>query len=138
MTAPGKTLMILDDEKSYVDLLAQLLTENLTCPVATFIRPLEALEALPSLDVGFIVTDYFMPQLNGLEFILRARRVRPALPFVIITGHAAHFRAEDYQHITELRAVLHKPVKWQTLAETIQEYWIGPDAPVMRSSLPCS
>ena len=129
----GKTLVIVDDEKSYVDLLAQLLTEHLSCPVATFTRPVEALAALPQLDVGMVVTDYYMPQLNGLEFILRARQVLPAVPFIIITGHGVHFSTDDYAHVPELRTVLHKPFKWRVLAEEVLRYWGGADGPSLKA-----
>jgi len=105
----GKTLVIVDDERSYVDLLAQLMTEHMNCPVVTFTRPTEALAALPQLDVGLVVTDYYMPQLNGLEFILRARQIWPTVPFIIITGHGVHFSPDDFAHVPELRTVLHKP-----------------------------
>ena len=129
----GKTLVIVDDEKSYVDLLAQLLTEHMSCPVATFTRPVDALAALPQLAVGMVVTDYYMPQLNGLEFILRARQIWPAVPFIIITGHGVHFAPDDYAHVPELRTVLHKPFKWRALAEEIVRYWGDSDGPNLKA-----
>ena len=129
----GKTLVIVDDEKSYVDLLAQLLTEHLSCPVTTFTRPVEALAALPQIDVGMVVTDYYMPQLNGLEFILRARQIRPTAPFIIITGHGVHFSPDDYAHVPELRTVLHKPFKWRALAEEIVRYWGDAAGPSLKA-----
>ncbi len=132
-SASGKTLVIVDDEKSYVDLLAQLLTEHLSCPVVTFTRPVEALAALPQLDVGMVVTDYYMPQLNGLEFILRARQILPVVPFIIITGHGVHFSPGDYAHVPELRTVLHKPFRWRALAEEILRYWGGSDGPLLKA-----
>jgi DNA-binding NtrC family response regulator len=122
----------LDDEKSYVDLLAQLLTEHLNCPVATFTRPNAALAALPQLDEGLVVTDYYMPQLNGVEFILRARQIWPMVPFIIITGHGVHFAPDDYAHVPELRTVLHKPFKWRVLAEEIVRHWGDADGPRLK------
>jgi DNA-binding NtrC family response regulator len=129
----GKTLVIVDDEKSYVDLLAQLLTENLSCPIAAFTRPVEALAALPELAVGMVVTDYYMPQLNGVEFIIRARQIWPTVPFIIITGHGVHFSPDDYTHVPELRTVLHKPFKWRVLAEEIVRYWGDSDSPFLKA-----
>jgi len=128
-----KTLVIVDDEKSYVDLLAQLLTEHMHCPVVTFTRPVEALAALPQLAVGMVVTDYYMPQLNGIEFIIRARQIWPAVPFIIITGHGVHFSPNDYSHVPELRTVLHKPFRWRVLAEEIVRYWGDTDSPLLKA-----
>ena len=84
---PPKTIVLVDDETSYTDLMTQLLSDNLDCPVHAFSRPLEALQALPKLDPGVIVTDYFMPQIDGLEFIRQAAPLVPEAAFVLITGN---------------------------------------------------
>ncbi|HWA07905.1 MAG TPA: response regulator [Opitutaceae bacterium] len=124
MNSPaGKAIVIVDDEKSYVDLLSQLVKEHFVNPVVTFTRPLDALQALPQLNVGIVVTDYYMPQLTGLEFIVRARALKPGIPFLIITGHGVHLSAEDFSHLPELRAVLHKPLGWRQLTEAIAAHW---------------
>ncbi len=130
---PGKAIVIVDDEKSYLDLMSQLLGERVANPVLTFTRPLSALEALPSIDVGIIVTDYYMPQLNGLEFIVRAREIKPTAPFLIITGHGVHLSQEDFVHLPELKGILHKPFSWQLLATEIVRHWGGPDAPIIKA-----
>jgi len=118
-----KVLLILDDEKSYTDLLAQLLADHLDCPIRTFSRPLAALEALPSLDVGLIVTDYYMPQISGIEFIRRVQRLRPQIPVVMITGHRMELEETDYSDVSSLKAVLAKPLNWRRLAEEIERHW---------------
>jgi two-component SAPR family response regulator len=119
----GKAIVIIDDEKSYVDLLSELIKEHFANPVVTFTRPLDALEALPTLNVGIIVTDYYMPQLTGLEFIVRARPLKPGVPFIIITGHGVHFSEEDFSYLPELRAVMHKPLGWRQLSQAIAAHW---------------
>jgi DNA-binding NtrC family response regulator len=119
----GKAIVIVDDEKSYVDLLSELIKEHFVNPIITFTRPLEALEALPRIDVGIVVTDYYMPQLTGLELIVRARALKPGIPFLIITGHGMHLSEEDFSHLPELRAVLHKPLGWRQLADAIVAHW---------------
>jgi DNA-binding NtrC family response regulator len=127
-----KTLVIVDDEQTYLDLLAQLLTEHMSCPVATFAGPLDALAALPQLRVGTVVTDYYMPHLNGLDFIQSARDLVPAVPFIIISGHGPHLTPDRYAHLPELRAVLSKPFRWRVLAEEILRHWPGNDVPQIR------
>ena len=121
--ASPKTVVIVDDEKSYVDLMSLLLGDNLGCPVVTFTRPLAALKALPGLDVGVIVTDYYMPELNGLEFIALAREIVPEVPFILITGHSIGMDDNELAHVTGLRKVLHKPLGWRRLADEIVRHW---------------
>jgi DNA-binding NtrC family response regulator len=122
-TSIGKAVIILDDEKSYGDLLSQLITGNLDCPVVTFSHPLEALDALPTLNVGAVVTDYFMPVLDGAQFIRRAAPRLPGVPFIIITGHPLRLSDEYLDDLPALKAVLPKPFKWQKLSELIMRHW---------------
>lgn len=126
--AQTKTLVIVDDEKSYTDLLGQVLSDCLACPIQTFNRPLAALDALPALNVGLIVTDYCMPQINGIEFIRRVQRSTPDVAVIIITGHRMELEMTDYSDITSLKAVLAKPLSWRVLADEIVKHW--PEAQV--------
>ena len=113
----------MDDEKSYTDLLTQMLAENLNCQVHAFSRPLEALNRLPSLKPGVIVTDYYMPQLNGLEFIRQAAPLVPEAAFVMITGHNLSSEEDAMARLTVLKGVLAKPFGWRKLADEILRVW---------------
>lgn len=115
--------MLVDDEKSYADLLTQMLAENLDCPVHSFSRPLDALKALPDMDPGVIVTDYHMPQLDGLEFIREASQVAPKASFVLITGHNLSAAQERMERLTALKSYLPKPFGWRKLADEILRVW---------------
>lgn len=118
MKSLSKAIVMVDDEKSYVDLLANMLTENLGCPVLTFTRPRDALAALPGINVGVVVTDYHMPQMNGFELIAAASVVVPGVPFILITGHS-HLIDETLAPGAPLKAILAKPFGWRRLADEI-------------------
>lgn len=130
----GRGVMLVDDEVSYIDLLQQLLSEHLSCPVHGFTRPQAALAALPMLDIGLIVTDYHMPGLNGLEFLEAAGRIRPGLPAVMITAHAAELAASGTPLPPMLKSIVSKPFKWTELAGEISRHWEGsrPPFPIAR------
>jgi two-component SAPR family response regulator len=124
VSAPAnKAVVILDDEKSYADLLTQLLTDSLSCPIHTFTRPLDALAALPDINVALVVTDYFMPQLNGIEFIVEANKIKPEAAFIIITGHPLRLTDDSLANLPNLKSVLPKPFNWQRLTDEIALYW---------------
>lgn len=133
-----KAIVIVDDETSYIDLLAQLLGDNLNRPVFTFSRPLEALEALPRIDVGAVVTDFYMPDLNGFEFVLQASAIVPGVPFILITGHGIDLTDEECAQFPALKCVIHKPFLWRRLAMEILKYWPEPHPPVEPADLPLS
>lgn len=119
----SKSIVLVDDEKSYAELLARMLEENLTCPVHSFARPLEALAALPQVDPGVIVTDYHMPQIDGLEFIRQASVVVPQATFVLISGHDLSLQREQMARLNALKSHLPKPFGWRKLAKEILQVW---------------
>lgn len=134
--APCKSVVLVDDEKTYTNLLTQLLSDHFDCPIISFARPLEALAALPTLNPGVIVTDFRMPQLNGLEFITRAVPLVPGIPFVLITGHTTEMLDHDeIAKIPALKSVLWKPFGWHQLSNEIARLWPDPHVPLIRREL---
>jgi CheY-like chemotaxis protein len=118
-----KIVVLVDDEIAYIDLLQQLLSEHLACPVRGFTSPIEALKALPGLNVGLIITDYQMPLMNGLEFIAEVQKKYPAIPAVMITAYLLKFTKSELAKVPALKAVVRKPFKWKMLAEHVVKYW---------------
>jgi CheY-like chemotaxis protein len=118
-----KIVVLVDDEIAYIDLLQQLLSEHLACPVRGFTSPGEALLALPELNVGLIITDYQMPAMNGLQFISEVQRRDPNIPAVMITAYLLKFTKAELAKVPSLKAVVRKPFKWKTLAEHVVKYW---------------
>jgi DNA-binding NtrC family response regulator len=132
--APPKSIVLVDDEKSYTDLLTQMLVDNLDCSVHAFSRPLEALTVLPQLQPGVVVTDYYMPQLDGFEFIRQAAPLVPQAAFVLITGHDLSAQKESMAKLPALRGFLPKPFGWRKLAAEILRVWPeGTPAPMHRA-----
>lgn len=121
-----KIVVLVDDEFSYIDLLQQLLGEHLDRPVHGFTKPADALRALPALNVGIIITDYQMPDINGLQFIARVQKINPAIPVVMITAYNMTFTDRELAAVPSLKAIVRKPFRWTTLAQEIVKYW--PDA----------
>ena len=120
---PPKAIVLVDDEKSYSDLLTQMLADNLDCSVHSFSRPADALQALPQIDPGVVVTDYFMPQINGLDFIRQASPLVPRANFVLITGHNLASEKDTMARLTPLKGFLPKPFGWRKLADEILRVW---------------
>lgn len=125
---PGKAIVIVDDEMSFTELLGDLMGDHFHCPILTFSNPLTALEAIPCLNVGIFVTDYYMPHRNGLDVIRRLGDVMPLPPpCLLMTGHSLDDEDEPARP-DHLKAVLPKPFRWQQLAALIEKHWPA-DAP---------
>lgn len=123
---PPKSIVLVDDEVSYTDLLTHMLAENLDCPVHPFTRPAEALARLPQLNPGVVVTDYYMSNLNGLDFIRQAAPLVPGAVFVMISGHNLSAEKETMERLAALKGFLAKPFGWRKLADEILRVWPDP------------
>ena len=82
----------------------------------------DGLEALAQLDGGaavdLLISDFAMPGMNGLTLIQEARRRRPELPALLLTGYAdASVRLAVEDADTGGTALLRKPVSGTALAE---------------------
>lgn len=114
---------MLDDEKSYTDLMSQMLEENLGCHVAGFTRPFEALSVIADLKPAVVVTDYYMPQIDGIEFVRRASALVPRTHFVLITAHNLEEVKDRMAALAALKGFLPKPFGWRRLANEILRVW---------------
>lgn len=121
--------MLVDDEKSYNELMTRLLTDALGCVVHGFVRPLDALAAIPSLDPAVIVTDYSMPDLNGIDFIRQATPLAPHAAFVLISGNNLSPESDRLATLTALKGFLAKPFGCSTLASEILRVWPADSKP---------
>ncbi len=125
----GKIVVLVDDEFSYIDLLQQLLSDHLACPVHGFTKPADALRAMPGLNVGMIITDYQMPDINGLQFVAEVQKINPDIPAVMITAYNMSFTPRELASVPSLKAVVRKPFKWKVLADEVVKYWPDTNPP---------
>jgi CheY-like chemotaxis protein len=71
----------------------------------------KAIEHLTHEDVDLLITDILMPEMDGLETVRAAKRLRPELPILAISGGGS-FGPADYLGIASAfgtAAVLSKP-----------------------------
>jgi DNA-binding NtrC family response regulator len=131
-----RSVVIVDDEKSYVELMGQMLADNLDCSVHAFTRPKDALDGLDRVSAAVVVTDYFMPEMDGVEFIKRASKVAPDAAFIMISGHDLDSIKHELGRLRKLKMRLQKPFGWRRLAAAILKVWPGKDTPGFRTEDP--
>lgn len=83
-----KTIVIVDDEDMVLKSLSSFLALETDYKVKTFISAKEALEFVEKNDVAVIVSDYLMPEMDGISFLAEAKKVKPEVPRIILTGYA--------------------------------------------------
>lgn len=106
-----------------------MLAENLPCPVHGFTEPMTALAALKGLKPAVVVTDYSMPQMDGIEFIRKASRLTRRASFIMISGHNLEPIAHDLDRLRRLKLRMQKPFGWLALAKAVVACWPGRGAP---------
>ena len=72
---PAKTprIMVVDDEEMVTTTLATYLELETDYQVQTFQSPIAALESLKAKPVDMIISDFLMPEMDGIEFLHRAK-----------------------------------------------------------------
>ena len=108
MTANRPTIAIVDDEPDVLRSLHDLF--RLEYRVLTFVRPVEALEALATMDdVAVILSDQRMPEMTGVEFLQASGRVRPDATRLLITGFADVKAVIDSINLGHVARFISKP-----------------------------
>lgn len=92
-TAPTATparsrrrILVVDDETSMCQLLESILAVT-DCDVQTASDALVALDLLRAGSYDLVLTDLRMPVMDGIELAREAKRLRPSIRVVIISGH---------------------------------------------------
>ncbi|NPA49432.1 MAG: response regulator [Thermodesulfobacteria bacterium] len=81
-------ILIAEDERPFRVLLSEELQEENRL-IKTAADGLEALELLKEEDFDLLITDLKMPQMGGIELLKEAKRLRPDLLVIVITGYAS-------------------------------------------------
>ncbi|WP_164867972.1 ATP-binding protein [Rhodovarius crocodyli] len=115
-------ILLVDDEPEVLAVLAAGMRDR-GHVVTAAVGAAEAMEMLsrqPRVDI--LVTDLSMPGMDGVKLIEEARRLRPGLPAVLVTGFVAEAEHELH-HAADGGPiqVLRKPVAPEVLLERIAE-----------------
>ena len=80
-------VFIVDDDPVMAEAVAAALARE-GHELRTFTRPAEALETATAEPPAVVVTDFAMPGMNGLEFVLALREHSPDTTFLVVSGQA--------------------------------------------------
>ncbi len=152
------TLLLVDDEPSYLDLLKGLLQQEGYEEVLTEQYPERVMDLLETHQVDLILMDVYMPKLNGLELLETINQYHPKIPVIMVTAineteialKAIRLGAYEYitkppdtdrlfltikraleQHILELELDSHRSVATQMISDKTNFSDIITDNPLM-------
>jgi DNA-binding NtrC family response regulator len=83
-----KTVLLIDDEQDCLDSLGAMMShlgyqviarKDAKTALATVLRE--------GTTIDLVITDYSMPEINGLEFLILLKRTLPSVPMIMLTGY---------------------------------------------------
>lgn len=121
------TVLIVDDELDILHSLQILLeTSMVGVRVLTADSGPKGLEIIQREPVDVVVTDYRMPGMNGLEFLIRAEDLRPEMSKMMITAFPKLELAIEAINAVHVNKFLVKPFQPQDFLEKIQSMLDNP------------
>jgi len=120
VTSPVRTILCVDDDER---VLASIVRCLRALPVAILwtTDPREAVELVRTHDIAVLLSDFEMPEMNGIELAAMVRQIRMETVRVLLTGRhsletaiAGINRAEVYRYVS-------KPVDTRTLRTLVRE-----------------
>lgn len=102
-------IVIVDDEPIVTSNLKTLLRlENYPTP-NIFNSPIEALEYIRNNKIDLVISDFLMPQMNGIEFLKEVKELSPRSTLILLTGYADKENAIKAINEVGLYRYLEKP-----------------------------
>lgn len=81
-------ILAVDDEKMVTSAFKTLFKVEGYTDVNLFNSPQEALDFLADNKPDLIISDFIMPEMNGLEFLREAKKLYPEVSMILLTGYA--------------------------------------------------
>lgn len=81
-------IVIVDDEKIITQSIQSLLLLEFEVLCTTFNNPAEALEFIKSNEVDLVISDFLMPEMNGIEFLQQVKICQPGTTSILLTGYS--------------------------------------------------
>jgi DNA-binding NtrC family response regulator len=79
---------IIDDEPMVTQSIKNFLALETDYEVLVYNSPREAIADLRGKPVDVVISDYLMPDLNGIEFFLQLKEIQPQATRILLTGYA--------------------------------------------------
>ena len=119
-------IVVIDDEPAMLRVTCRTL-QAAGHTVIAFANGRGGIEHFKKETADLLLTDIFMPEMEGLETIQTAHRLRPEMPIIAMSGMS--FDGGDYLHIAErfgAIATLKKPFQRSELIELVSQLLVPP------------
>jgi DNA-binding NtrC family response regulator len=83
-------VLLVDDEEMVLNSIKAFFSLETDYKLITYTSPVQALEELERdpLPVDLVVSDYLMPEMDGITFLAKVKEKLPLVPRILLTGYA--------------------------------------------------
>ena len=115
------TVLVIDDDDDVRNTVRELL-ELKGVDVAVASNGRVGLKVLREANVDAVITDIYMPEMEGIETIRTFRAMRPAIPIIAMSGGGASEQLDSLRWAQQLGAfrALAKPMDLAALMDAVQ------------------
>lgn len=110
-------IMLVDDEKDFVEMLSLRLKENEENVIAAY-NGQECLDILEKTPVDVIILDVKMPGMDGIETLKQIKKRHPLVEVILLTGHGTIQSAVEGMKLGAFDFLL-KPADFKELTEKL-------------------
>ncbi len=136
MIAPDRTplILVVDDEEMVLVSIKSFLMLETEYEVVTCNSPAEAVEVVKQRTIDLVISDYLMPEMDGISFLMEVKMLQPHSIRILLTGYADKENAIKainevglYQYIekpwqnADLALVIHNGLEKRFLIERLQK-----------------
>ena len=114
----NRTLLIVDDEPHIIASLRRAL-RPLDCKILSAQTGREGLELLMEQEIGVVMSDLSMPEMDGIALLEKARRLKPDTVRVLLTGNSSEPSARAAINRARVFEYLIKPWSKNALISTL-------------------
>jgi CheY-like chemotaxis protein len=128
----GELILVVDDERHVREMTMTVLTRHgYRVLLASDGAEAAVLFSKNSGDIGLVITDLHMPNVDGAVLGRALRKIRPEGKLLVMSGMASSLATHSRQNPAEYAdGVLHKPFKPEALLEKVYALLHPPALPV--------
>lgn len=120
-------VLVVDDDESFLALARKILESRFGYTVHAAQNGKQALQTLERATVDVVLTDIFMPDMDGIELLLHIRQEHEVKGVIAVSGGGS---TVDKDFLTSARllganSMLCKPLDWDRLHSLIQSLCAG-------------
>ena len=113
--------MIVDDEENILNSLRRMFTKNKQWEIEYYSDPKKALNRARTMNFDLFLSDYRMPEVDGIQFLTEVRQIQPEAMRLILSGYTDLEALLGAINKAEIYRFINKPWQDYELTSTIEQ-----------------